>query len=228
MFASSVPDGTPAPPAALPVPPPAPENEGGGGTTLGAPSAVAEAGRVRVAALETAVEGGGATTFGASDVPAPLRAPRGMPPGLTAGGGATTLAVSDVPVASLGRFVETDGGGGTTSVGPKILPIRLLMNDPLAGWVGGGGTTVLDESGMLPLSGRRMSWVTSLDGGGAMTAGAGKINFVLRAVLRSGADTGGGITVGFVICTGGLEISRLTPPGAGGITLAASCGVERA
>jgi len=149
-----------------------------------------------------------------------------MPAEVTAGGGATTLAVSDAPVASLGRLVETAGGGGTTSVGPKILPIRLLMNDPLADWVGGGGTTDFDESGMLPLAGRRMSSVTSLEGGGAITVGGSKFNLALREVARSGADTGGGITAGLVICTGALEISRLTPPGAGGMTLAASAGVD--
>jgi len=111
---------------------------------------------------------------------------------------------------------------------PRILPIRLLMNDPLADWVGGGGTTVFDESGMLPLAGRRMSCEISLDGGGAITDGAGKFSFELRVGARSGADTGGGITAGLVIWTGGLEISRLTPPGAGGMTLAASAGFERA
>lgn len=194
LFASNVPEGAPAPPASLPAPPPVPDSEGGGGTTVGAPSAVAEAARVRLAALETAVDGGGATTFGAgADIP--LRAPLAV----TAGGGATTLAESDVPAASLGRPVETAGGGGTTSEGPKILPIRLLMNDPLAGWVGGGGTTVFDESGMLPLEGRRMSCARSAEGGGAMTAGAGKFNFEVRVGACSGADAGGGITAGFVI-----------------------------
>src|SRR5580692_5105885 len=215
LFASAVPLAT------LPAPLPVPESEGGGGTTLGAPRDGADLARTRPA-LETVVAGGGATTFGAgADIP--LR----VPLALTAGGGATTLAARDVPDASLGRLAETAGGGGTTSEGPKILPIRLLMNDPPAGWVGGGGTTVLDESGMLPLEGRRMSWATSGEGGGAMTAGAGRFNFELRVGACSGAETGGGITAGFVIWTGGREISRVTPPGAGGITLAARVGVER-
>jgi hypothetical protein len=61
------------------------------------------------------------------------------------------LAASEVRALLLGPFERTAGGGGTTSVAPKILPIRLLMNDPLPDCVGGGGTTVFDGSGMLPL-----------------------------------------------------------------------------
>src|SRR5689334_2528909 len=49
----------------------------------------------------------------------------------------------------------------------------------------------------------------------------------LRVVVRSGAETGGGTTATFAICTGELDSSRLTAPGAGGITLAARAGVER-
>jgi hypothetical protein len=115
-------------------------------------------------------------------------------------------------------------------VGPKIFPIRLLNNDPLPDWVGGGGTTVFDESGMLPLplAVRRISCETSVEGGGAMMVGEGKFSLGLRVAACSGADTGGGITAALVICTGEREISRLTPPGAGGITLAASAEVERA
>ncbi len=214
--------------AALPVPP-VPESEGGGGTTLGAPTAGADTPTLRFEVLvEPAIEGGGATTLGEGAAEIPLRVPRGRPPALTAGGGATTLAASELPTASLGRLAESAGGGGTTSEGPKILPITLLRNDPLADCVGGGGTTVFDESGMLPLEGRRMSCATSAAGGGAMTAGAGKLIFELRVEARSGADTGGGITAGLIICTGGVEISRLSPRGTGGITLAASAGVERA
>lgn len=113
-------------------------------------------------------------------------------------------------------------------MGPKSFPIRLLINDPLPDWVGGGGTTVLDESAVLPLAGRRISWETSAEGGGAMTVDAGKFSLGLFVAARSGAETGGGITAGLVICTGEREISRLTPAGAGGITLAASARVERA
>jgi hypothetical protein len=54
----------------------------------------------------------------------------------------------------LDPFERTAGGGGTTSVAPKILPTKLLMNVPLPDCVGGGGTTVFDESGMLPLAKR--------------------------------------------------------------------------
>ena len=94
------------------------------------------------------------------------------------------------------------------------------MNDPLPDCVGGGGTTVFDESGMLPLARRCKSCETSAEGGGAMTEGAGKLSLGLRRAARSGAETGGGTTAAF-ICTGELESSRLTAPGAGGITLAA-------
>jgi hypothetical protein len=144
----------------------------------------------------------------------------------TLGGGATTLAASEVPVTPL-AWAFTDGGGGTTSVAPKIFPIRLLMKDPLPVCVGGGGTTVPDESGMLPLARRCTSCEMSAEGGGAMTEGAGKFSLGLRVAARSGAETGGGSTEAF-ICTGERESSRLTAAGAGGITLAASAGLERA
>ena len=77
---------------------------------------------------------------------------------------------------------------------------------------------------MLPLARRLRSRATSDDGGGATTEGAGKVIFELRADARSGAETGGGTTAGFTICTGALEISRLTEVGAGGITFVASDG----
>jgi hypothetical protein len=101
------------------------------------------------------------------------------------------------------------------------------MKDPLPDCVGGGGTTVFDESGTLPLARRCRSRETSAEGGGAITVGADKLSLGLRVVARSGAETGGGITDALVICTGELESSRLTPPGAGGITLAARGAVER-
>jgi len=81
---------------------------------------------------------------------------------------------------------------------------------------------------MLPLASRRRSLATSAEGGGAITEGAGNVAFELRVEVRSGAETGGGTTATFAICTGALEISRLTDAGAGGITLAASAGAERA
>lgn len=163
------------------------------------------------------------------DVLAPFRAPRGVPPAeplATEGGGGTTLVASSAPLPrSLLAF--TAGGGGTTSVLPKILPIKLLINDPLPDCVGGGGTTVFEGSGTLPLARRRISCETSVEGGGAMTDGVGKVSLELRWLTRSGADAGGGTTATFAICTGELEIWRLTPPGAGGITLAASAGTGR-
>jgi len=101
------------------------------------------------------------------------------------------------------------------------------MKDPLPDCAGGGGTTVFDESGMLPPATRWVSCETSDEGGGAITEGADKLNLGLRVPARSGAETGGGMTAALVICTGELETSRLTPPGAGGITLPASAGAER-
>jgi hypothetical protein len=103
------------------------------------------------------------------------------------------------------------------------LPIRLLMNDPPPVGVGGGGTTVFDESGMGPPASNRTSGETLAEGGGAITEGAGKFSFGVRMAARSGAETGGGTTVVF-ICTGKLENSRVTVPGAAGITFEARDG----
>lgn len=108
--------------------------------------------------------------------------------------------------ASVGRdvlpvpfsFTEV-GGGAITSVGPKILPIKLLMNDPLAEDDGGGGATAFEGSGAPALARRRTSGVTSLEVGGATTAGAGMLSLELRAVARSGAETGGGTTAGSMV-----------------------------
>jgi hypothetical protein len=179
--------------------------------------------------LEIPADGGGAITFDPKDAPEPLRVPRGLPPAApleTAGGGGTTFAASEVPLLC-DVPVFTAGGGGTTSVAPNIFPIKPLMNDPLPDCVGGGGTTDFDGSGTLPLARRRISCDMSAEGGGAITDGAGKLIFGFRALARSGAETGGGTTLAFDICTGALEISRLTPPGTGGITLALSEGAER-
>ena len=60
-----------------------------------------------------------------------------------------------------------------------------------------------------------------------MTVSAGRFSRELRELARSGADTGGGIAVVSVIWIGVLDVSRLTPPGAGGITLPDSADVER-
>lgn len=101
------------------------------------------------------------------------------------------------------------------------------MNEPLADCEGGGGTTALDGSGIVPPAKRCVSGERSAEGGGATTEDAGKFSFEFRPVFRSGAETGGGTTAAFVIWTGELERSRLTPPGAGGITLPASAGLDR-
>src|SRR5579863_2797671 len=161
LLATIVPPGAPLPPPLSPVPPPAPESDGGGGTTLGMP---------RVGAVEaesarfpeppaTPDDGGGAITFEPRDVPAPFRLPRELVPELTAteGGGGTTLVASEVPLVPLVPVEFTVGGGGTTSLAPKILPTRLLSNDPLPDCVGGGGTTVFEGSGTLPLGRWRKS-----------------------------------------------------------------------
>ena len=101
------------------------------------------------------------------------------------------------------------------------------MNDPLPVCVGGGGTTAFDGSGTFPLASRCRSRATSVEGGGATTDGAGRLTMGSRRLTRSGAETGGGTTAAFAVCTGALEISRLTDDGAGGITLVASAGAAR-
>ena len=92
-----------------------------------------------------------------SEVPVPLRMPRWLPdvfPPVTPGGGGTTFTSTEVPLPPLELPDVTDGGGGTTSVVPNIFPSKLLTSDPVPPWVGGGGTTVLAGSGMLPLAKR--------------------------------------------------------------------------
>jgi hypothetical protein len=80
----------------------------------------------------------------------------------------------------------------------------LLRNDPLLACVGGGGTTVRAESGVLPLARRRMSRETSADGGGAITEGEGRESLGSRELARSGEEIGGGTTATLAICTGEL------------------------
>jgi hypothetical protein len=105
--------------------------------------------------------------------------------------------------------------------------MTLLTNEVLPAGVGGGGITVLEGSA-LPLSRRRKSRGESAEGGGAMTEGAGILSFAVRALSRSGAETGGGTTATLFICTREGETSRLATLGAGGITLALRPGAERA
>jgi hypothetical protein len=179
---------------------------------------------------DTPAEDGGAITFEPSDVPALLREPRGSPAAEfaeTDGGGATTLGASEVPAPVRVPLELTEGGGATTSEGPRIFPMMLLKNDPLPACVCGGGTTAAEGSGMLPLVRWRMSCFTSVEGGGAMTVGAGRESLGSRTVARSGAVTGGGTTAMLAICTGALESCRVTAPGAGGITFAVIVGAVR-
>ena len=137
------------------------------------------------------------------------------------------MLLTDGALPPLVLFVFTDGGGGTTSCVPKILPIRLLTSEPPPDCDGGGGTTVFAGSGTLPEARRRMSEEMSAEGGGATTDGAGMLNFGFRTPARSGAETGGGTTLASIACMGAEEICRLTVPGAGGITLPANVGLER-
>lgn len=173
--------------------------------------------------------GGGATPFDPRTVPAPLRLPRTFPPPsveLTAAGGGVTLGVRDGREPPFALVLFTDGGGGATACdGPKILPIKLPINDPLG--CGGGATTDLPGSGTVPDDKRRMSEPISVDGGGATSAGAGKLTFAACVLTRSGAETGGGATAGFIVCTGADDSCRLTLAGAGGATFACIAGAAR-
>jgi hypothetical protein len=172
--------------------------------------------------------GGGATTFEPSVTPALDREPLGFPEALlvaTDGGGGTTFVARVERAPPFVPLELTVGGGGTASDGPNIFPIKLLMKP--VGCVGGGGTTARAGSEMLPLARRRISCETSLDGGGAMTDGAGSVSLEFLFVARSGAETGGGTTDTFVICTGALESSRLTALGAGAITPVLRTGADR-
>ena len=233
LFASCVPlPGLPEFPAPVEEPWVVPElaTDGGGGMTLDVPRD--EPGSLPEAELlEPAIDGGGGTIFAASDSP-------GAPPVLlavaepTVGGGGTTLAATEPPGPPLRAVpdapaAETVGGGGTTSCVPKSLPMTVLTNDPLLVGVGGGGTMAFEGS-VLPLSRRRRSWAESAEGGGATTDDAGRLSFALRAVSRSGADTGGGTTATLFICTRVGETSLLAVAGAGGITLALSARAGRA
>ncbi|MFZ1158638.1 MAG: hypothetical protein WAO10_12720 [Candidatus Sulfotelmatobacter sp.] len=202
-----------------------PGTAGGGGTTLEAAVGLATGERVP----DAPTEGGGGTTFLAKATGlAPARVPvevAELPE--TEGGGGTTLAASE-PAVREGLLPVTVGGGATTDVLPKTRFRRELMYEVLAAGVGGGGTTLFDKSGALPLASRCRSCDISVEGGGATTDGAGMASLGLRELSRSGADTGGGTTAAFAICTGEREISRLTAAGAGGTMLELRAGAERA
>src|SRR5713101_6335152 len=221
-------------PVTLPIrfpaapPEPWPPTEGGGGTMLELNEVRRDAPLVVMpVASDPVTEGGGGTIFAPKEVRREIPEDPTEPVPEAEGGGGTTLVASALPVAP--RVPEeTAGGGGTTSCVPNSLPMTLLMNDPLLACDGGGGTIVGEEVPTLPLSRRRKSRAESAEGGGATTEGAGRLSFALRALSRSGEETGGGTTATLFICTRDGETSRLTDAGAGGITLALSDGVERA
>jgi hypothetical protein len=184
---------------------------------------------------ELPIDGGGGITLPWSEPRGepPLRAVPDADPAETVGGGGTTLLPIMLPDPPAGLRPVPDvlpgatvGGGGTTSCVPKSLPITLLTNEVLPVGVGGGGITVLEGS-VLPLSRRRKSRVESAEGGGAITEGAGRLSLAVRALSRSGAETGGGTTGTLFNCTREGETSRLATLGAGGITLVLRAGAER-
>jgi hypothetical protein len=129
-------------------------------------------------------------------VPVPRRFPFGFPAAAESidGAGGTTLLASDGAPPVVAGFEFTKGGGGTTSCVPKILPIMLLISEPLPDCEGGGGTTERAVSGRFPPESRRMSEDRSAEGGGATTAGAGNESFAFLVPALSGAETGGGTT----------------------------------
>jgi hypothetical protein len=204
---------------------PAPGTAGGGGTTLEAATGAATGER----ALDIPTDGGGGTTFLADATGlAPARAPvevAELPE--TAGGGGRTLDPTE-PAVRDGLLPVTVGGGATTDELPKTRFSRELMYEVLAAGVGGGGTTLFERSGALPLANRCRSCDISADGGGATTDATGIASLGFRAFSRSGAETGGGTTMAFAICTGERETSRLTAAGAGGTMLELRAGAERA
>ena len=152
---------------------------------------------------------------------------RRWPP--TFGGGGTTLAGSDDGVPVPVPFELTVGGGGTTSEAPKILPIRLLMNDPLPVCVGGGGTTVLRRIGNVA-AGQAVQIARDIGGRWRRDdrwRGQGQHGIAREWCARAKKPAAARLLT-FAICTGALEISRLTDAGAGGITFVANAGAERA
>lgn len=136
----------PEPSAPLPL-----ATVGGGGTTLGVSAGPAEAdsGLSRVGPAP-GTAGGGGTTLDAAGGPATGERVPGTP---TDGGGGTTLVASEPPVRDRVLPV-TVGGGATTDVLPKTRFRRELMYEVLAAGVGGGGTTLFERSGALPLASR--------------------------------------------------------------------------
>src|SRR5580658_668494 len=171
----------PEPSAPLPL-----ATVGGGGTTLGASAGPAEADRgLSRVGPAPGTAGGGGTILEAAGAATGERVPD-VP---TEGGGGTTLAVSE-PAVRDGLLPVTVGGGATTDVLPNTRFRREPTYEVLAGGVGGGGTTLFERSGALPLASRCRSCDMSAEGGGATTEGAGIASFGFRADSRSGAETG--------------------------------------
>jgi len=110
-------------------------------------------------------------------------------------------------------------GGGTTW-GAKA-PAPDLASDPPPDAVGGGGTGLARTSPVAELPQLLRSRLTC-DGGGAITAGAGRVSLGLDETSRCGAETGGATTS--TVCVSGrreLAKSRCASCGAGAITVGA-------
>ena len=80
-------------------------------------------------------------------------------------------------------------GGGTTCVASVPMP-DARDRDPPPDAVGGGGTGFVRKSPVVELPQLLRSRLTC-DGGGATTAGAGRVSFGLDDRSLCGADTGG-------------------------------------
>ena len=95
-------------------------------------------------------------------------------------------------------------------------------NDPPPDAVGGGGTGFRRKSPEFVVPQLLRSRLTC-DGGGAMTAGAGRVSFEAEETSRAGAETGGATTS--TLCDIGareLARSRCASRGAGATTVCAS------
>src|SRR2546430_16203041 len=80
-------------------------------------------------------------------------------------------------------------GGGTTCVASVPMP-DARDRDPPPDSVGGGGTGFVRKSPVAELPQLLRSRLTC-DGGGATTAGAGRVRLGVEATARWGAETGG-------------------------------------
>ena len=150
-------------------------------------------------------DGGGPITLGPSDVPIPLRFPRGLPPAApapTAGGGGTTLV------------------GERRSTAVRAARIHGRRRRHYFGWAKNFSDQAAHERSAARLRRRRRNHCSRLDrercrwrGGADLVkcrlkaaarsprAPAWSVSECAR-VSRSGAETGGGTTATFAICTG--------------------------